>query len=267
MYTICPSCLRRFRLRAEQLAAAGGKVRCGYCRVVFNALEHLRDTDGQATPPRPPAPAAPAKPRPETAAEVSSAPPPAETLGPEWQPEPYLLDVLVGAEPPTSPHPLWRVAAVSLLVLLGLQLAWNYRDELQSYSPPLQDGFRQLCASDRCLPRRRGSLAGLSVLDRDIRFHPDYENAILVNATIINDSAQAMAYPNLQLQLLDEAAEAVAYREFAPVEYLHSERQVAAGLRSGDQFHVLLELTGPVAQANSFELGFGYPTTLLSALR
>lgn len=265
MYTICPSCLRRFRLRAQQLAAAGGKVRCGYCQVVFNALEHLRDTDGPEPPVLSPPPTS-GRPRPEAAATDSSVSP-GEGLGPEWEPEPYLLDVLAGTPPPTQTHPLWRITAGGLVALLCLQLTWNFRDELQAYYQPLQSGFRQLCDDNRCLPRRRGSLAGLTILDQDIRFHPDYEDAILVNAAIINNSTHAMAYPNLQLQLLNEYAEPVAYREFTPMEYLHGERQVAAGLNVGDQFHVLLELTGPVTQATSFELGYGYPSTLLSVLR
>lgn len=272
MFTICPSCLRHFRLRAEQLAAAAGKVRCGYCQVVFNALEHLRDSDG-ATAAQPRSRAR--RPRPEVAAAASSAP--AERaqhdaptrLERTWDEpmEPYLLDVWAGTEAPSRTHPLWGASAAALLLLLCLQLSWNYRDELQSYVPMLQTGLGQLCGESRCLPRRQGSLAGLSILDRDIRFHPDYEDTILVNTTIINDSTQAMAYPNLQLRLLNEAAEPVAYREFTPMEYLHGGYRVAAGLQTGEPFHVLLELTGPVTRAASFELGFDYPVTPLSMLR
>ncbi|MCP3870985.1 MAG: DUF3426 domain-containing protein [Gammaproteobacteria bacterium] len=43
MYTRCPSCQTLFRIRADQLKAADGRVRCCRCNQVFNALEHLRD--------------------------------------------------------------------------------------------------------------------------------------------------------------------------------------------------------------------------------
>lgn len=41
MLTRCPACQTVFRLRAEQLRARRGEVRCGHCFNPFNALEHL----------------------------------------------------------------------------------------------------------------------------------------------------------------------------------------------------------------------------------
>ena len=258
MYTICPSCLRYFRLRAEHLSAASGKVRCGYCQVVFNALEHLydaKDTPAQRRAAR--------KVRPEIAAVASIAPQQSRAAGDvgDWTEEPFLLDVLGGTEAPAHTHPLWRVAAAGLSILLGLQVAWNYRADLQRLSPTVQSVVQQLCVADRCQPQRQGSLAGLMVHDRDIRLHPDYEETLLVNATIVNRSGQAMAYPDLQLRLSDAAATAVAFREFTPMEYLHSDRHISAGLHPEDQFHILLELTGPIADAEAFEVGFAYPAS------
>lgn len=62
LQTQCPKCETRFRVTGEQLSVARGKVRCGNCMNVFNAIEH------QAMPESPyaerststePAPAAP----------------------------------------------------------------------------------------------------------------------------------------------------------------------------------------------------------------
>ncbi|MCB6183417.1 DUF3426 domain-containing protein [Leeia sp. TBRC 13508] len=39
--TRCPNCRTAFRVKADQLAAMSGRVRCGRCAYVFNALEHL----------------------------------------------------------------------------------------------------------------------------------------------------------------------------------------------------------------------------------
>lgn len=44
MLTRCPACQTVFRLRAEQLRARRGEVRCGHCFHPFNALEHLVET-------------------------------------------------------------------------------------------------------------------------------------------------------------------------------------------------------------------------------
>lgn len=41
MYTECPNCHTYFKITPKQLKAAKGKVRCGGCQHVFNALTHL----------------------------------------------------------------------------------------------------------------------------------------------------------------------------------------------------------------------------------
>ena len=43
MLTRCPACETAFRITAEQLSAAHGRVRCGRCQKVFNALECIGD--------------------------------------------------------------------------------------------------------------------------------------------------------------------------------------------------------------------------------
>ncbi len=49
MYTQCPECDVAFRVTAEVLKQAAGKVRCGGCGVAFNALAHLSEEMPVAT--------------------------------------------------------------------------------------------------------------------------------------------------------------------------------------------------------------------------
>ncbi|MBI2309050.1 MAG: DUF3426 domain-containing protein [Rhodocyclales bacterium] len=58
MLTCCPFCHTTFRVTPEQLKARAGKVRCGKCQGVFNALDSLADT-APATETPAPAPQAP----------------------------------------------------------------------------------------------------------------------------------------------------------------------------------------------------------------
>ena len=51
MITQCPSCRTHFRVRARQLAARAGQVRCGKCNRVFDALEHLTEEIAPAREP------------------------------------------------------------------------------------------------------------------------------------------------------------------------------------------------------------------------
>ena len=50
MYTQCPDCATSFRVTADVLKQAAGKVRCGGCGNAFNALAYLSETRPEAKP-------------------------------------------------------------------------------------------------------------------------------------------------------------------------------------------------------------------------
>ena len=54
MYTQCPDCSTAFRVTAEILKQAAGKVRCGGCGNAFNALEYLSESMPEQTSPQEP---------------------------------------------------------------------------------------------------------------------------------------------------------------------------------------------------------------------
>lgn len=53
LQTQCPKCQTRFRVTEEQLGVAKGKVRCGNCMNVFNAIEHQIIPGGTSSRPAP----------------------------------------------------------------------------------------------------------------------------------------------------------------------------------------------------------------------
>ena len=61
MYTQCPECGSAFRVTAEVLKQAAGRVRCGGCGSAFNALDYL----AEHTPVAPAPPPAKDEPAPE----------------------------------------------------------------------------------------------------------------------------------------------------------------------------------------------------------
>jgi predicted Zn finger-like uncharacterized protein len=70
MLTCCPACRTCFRITEAQLAVAQGKVRCGKCKTVFNARQHLKPLPGQTVEESPAtAPATPAPPQQPPASE------------------------------------------------------------------------------------------------------------------------------------------------------------------------------------------------------
>ncbi len=55
MYTCCPICKTNFNVTEAQLQVAQGKVRCGSCKNVFNARQHIHYAPSKAVPTSPPA--------------------------------------------------------------------------------------------------------------------------------------------------------------------------------------------------------------------
>ena len=50
MKSRCPNCQTVFRITPEQMKARAGKVRCGQCQAVFNALDSLLEEEKPVTP-------------------------------------------------------------------------------------------------------------------------------------------------------------------------------------------------------------------------
>ena len=50
METSCPHCGARYRISDNQLQVALGRVKCGECEEVFNALQSLKSFEGKLPP-------------------------------------------------------------------------------------------------------------------------------------------------------------------------------------------------------------------------
>ncbi len=77
MLTRCPSCATHFRVTAEQLKLRAGRVRCGECQHVFNALDTLIEEPALVIASHPPSAR---EPEPAPAGDQEIAVPPAPTL-------------------------------------------------------------------------------------------------------------------------------------------------------------------------------------------
>lgn len=96
MRTACPLCSTVFRVTPEQLRVRAGKVRCGHCQGVFNALESL--VDAPVAEPAPPS------------TELQAAPSAAESLrSPQLDPLPAEESPPQSETTPGTPSP--RVAS------------------------------------------------------------------------------------------------------------------------------------------------------------
>lgn len=348
MYTQCPQCETLFRIGAEQLAQASGRVRCGLCAHCFNALESLSERPEparrrRAAPPEEapvaeaaaaPSAAVLAEEREPPAAEIEYAPfipPPAgaetaaETqsdsvttaanhadtahhlpdavgergdfpplrlaadeggLAPPWiaaepahgRREPNLgpsgeeadavvVDISAEARNAASPPPtaavrrqraggaataLWAAANVALIFILLGQYGYFHRDELAQY-PELRPWLSRLCAVAACEVPLQKDVSRIGLVNRVVQSHPQQENALLIDATLVNDAGFTQPYPVVELRFSDLSNRPVAGRRFRPEEYLAPGVNIPQGMTPNEPVHFMLEIADPGKDAVSFQ--------------
>ncbi len=231
MQTRCPRCRTTFRVRADQLAAAAGKVRCGACQSVFDARMYRLGAPA-ANPP--PAAAMPA-PRPTRLPDLDFA-----TRHPAPQPSGWSTMA-------------WTALNFVLILLLVGQYAWHHRGTFAA-QPALRPAMEGLCVVARCtLPPWR-DIAALELTSRNVQSHPRFDKALLVDATFINHAPLAQPYPDLQVTFLDTEERPIASRRFTPAEYLSPPTH--APLAPGAEAHAVLEILDPGDRAFGYEFAF-----------
>jgi predicted Zn finger-like uncharacterized protein len=151
---------------------------------------------------------------------------------------------------------LWGLAIVLLLLAGAGQAAWFNRDALLSRYPQLLPWARQVCEYFQCELIRFRDVSAIKLLNRDVRDHPRYEDALLVNATIVNQAGLIQPFPVVQLGLFDTDGKVIGERKFRPAEYLDKSMDMDAGMLPGKPVHIVLEVTGPTQGAVSFEFRF-----------
>ena len=170
-----------------------------------------------------------------------------------------LLDDLAALE--SAPRPSrwramsWALFALVLVALAAVQLAFIERQPLLAWAPQAAPFIDALCAHLPCLERREAA-SSVRLLARDVREHPSYRDALLVNATIVNDAKTPSPYPVIDLRLRDAAGNVLSARQFQPSEYLDQSIDLVAGMPSARPVYIVLELAGNASNAVSFEFTF-----------
>ena len=278
MFTDCPSCERLFRIRAAQLQAADGWVRCGYCAETFYALERLHDAPVKQAPPalsdteRMDTPAQPIQPpddvtvgqQDEAQAEAAAAQQEAteaETADAGQDREllaelPPVLDHEAEKTTASSSRFIWAGLIIILSMIALAQVAWFNRDRLLREYPALTPWAERLCERLQCDVIRFRDLSAIKLLNREVRTHPRFRDALLVRATMVNNAEYIQPYPQIELVIYATNGQVISQGRFKPADYLGPAANPAAGMAPSAPIHFVLELAGAAQQAVSFEFQF-----------
>ncbi|TRZ69440.1 MAG: DUF3426 domain-containing protein [Rhodocyclaceae bacterium] len=264
--TLCPACGTTFRVTPEQLKVKQGKVRCGKCQHVFNAIETLHDAMAE------PAGVSQFESQPEfdamedALAEMEAeAPSIAAPLGESQEEGPWQE---IGPPQPAESEPArsrawpWALASLLTLLFLTLQLSMHYRVELSVLAPSAKPMLLALCKPFDCdLPLPHLSDL-VSIESSDL--HPDVgqKDQLVLAATLKNRAPFAQAYPHLELTLTDTLDKAILRKVLVPAEYLAKEASSAGGFAGNSEIAVNLALKYDNAEnvpATGYRLYLFYP--------
>jgi hypothetical protein len=203
----------------KELTAAQGKLRCGECGSVFNAMDSLSTKLPEQADP---------------SEKVSF-----ESLN-KKQLESYRV-----AKSPSTKSPaksikkpnktLWATVATATLVGLLATQVWATRDTWLSPSK----------APDK-----------IKMTSRKVFSHPSEPNALIITGLIENTAEHAQEYPFLEAKLLDNNNKLVALRRFRPEEYLENYTTDTL-IKSSETTSIRLKIQDPPGnKAKHFQFSF-----------
>lgn len=253
LVTRCANCGTAFRLQPAQLAARGGKVRCGKCTQVFDAVAGLVEPGGATTGDEP----SPQLALFEAARRAAAAPQATAAAGEE--PE-LLPEFLEEVEPPRRQW-LWGLATLVALVALAAQALLYFRTEVAVLVPEAREPLARACAKLGCelrLPRRPELM---SIETSDLQTDNRREGIIVLNAVIRNRAPFAQEFPALELTLTDERDQALVRRVLAPRDYLPAglAERAAQGIAPGSDTVLRVSFDASRVKAIGYRLYLFYP--------
>ena len=295
MLTRCPNCETTFRVTPEQLKARQGRVRCGECQEVFNAL----DTLVEAAPAAMPAAAMPEEVTPnsreddnvapvETApiAENAEEPTPAAEVAPDLSHGPPMAPPAEAPEAPKAPEDLevepepeaptsaangdwaaaasparrrrwpWALGIVATALVLAMQAIMHFRTEIAVLHPDARPLLLAACETFGCKLLLPRKAELMSIETSDL--HPEANGKLTLTATLKNRAPFAQEHPHLELTLTDTADKALVRRVLAPADYLSTAARAEAGFAAGKETPVDLSVEADVPAAG-YRLYLFYP--------
>ena len=254
METSCDQCKSRFRLTEVQLREAYGKVRCGECGAVFNALLGLKNYAGELPPdylehqfPATESDNADTQPAARTDAENRS----------DDRQALSLHEAMYGSERRSffSLGPLSWFIGILLLSALGIAQAIYYQRYQLIEDSRYQQQVINLCQLLPCAEREFASVDQIRLLERNVFTHPVASNALMVTGSFVNQAPFAQKIPELLISLFDLQGKLIANRSFTASEYLPEDRNRSV-VQSQIPIQFRLEIVDPGTDALTYEFEF-----------
>lgn len=251
METVCPHCSAHYRVTDNQLQAALGRVKCGQCGMIFNALQSLKAFDGELPEGYQPPPLLAKNDSLRTDdLDIRAEPKPTES-------ELSLHEAMYGYKRNSLAHfsPFLWFVGILILIVLGIAQAVYYQRYQLIEKPRFQQQVLTLCELVPCGESQFSSIRQIKLLERNVFTHPVTSNALMVTGSFVNQAPFIQKLPNMLVSLFDIKGDLIANRVFEPTEYLQDDRNRTT-IESSKPVQFRLEIVDPGTDALTYEFEF-----------
>lgn len=152
----------------------------------------------------------------------------------------------------------WTLLSLLLLVFLAAQFIYFNFDRL-SRNTEFRPVMSELCNLIGCQLPSMTNLNKIRSQHLVVRTHPEFENALQVDALLYNLAEHPQPYPDLALTFSNHKGDVVASRLFTPAEYLPGNLKDSITMPSSIPVRISLTLINPSSEALSHRLTFHSP--------
>ena len=265
METTCNQCKSRFRITERQLKQAYGKVCCGECGSVFNALHGLKNYDGELPPDyllqqfdedEPPVDDR-VDDRLEESVQAEQLAMQAAEAEVETAPELSLHEAMYGSQRRSffSMSPLTWLIGILLLSAIGVAQAIYYQRYELIKKPRYQQQVINICQLLPCAQSQFSSTEQIRLLERNVFTHPVSSNALMMTGSFVNKAPFAQKLPDMLISLFDIKGKLIANRVFTAPEYLLTDKNRRV-MQPAKPVQFRLEVVDPGTDALTYEFEF-----------
>lgn len=150
---------------------------------------------------------------------------------------------------------LWSAIALAAAAALVHQLGWAHWDRLARYEP-IRPVYAQVCDWLGCELPPLQAIDQIQSRQMVVRSHPEHDNALLVEATLLNQAGFDQPFPAIALSFANLNNDVVAQRVFQPRDYLPDGTDPDDTIPAGTGVRVSLSLQDPGRDAINYRLDF-----------
>jgi predicted Zn finger-like uncharacterized protein len=154
---------------------------------------------------------------------------------------------------PSAKRWLWRAGVIIAGLLLLVQIAIVRFDTLSKH-PSYRPFFSSVCNLVGCSLPPLIDTQQIRTTNLIVRSHPRQQNALIIDAILINNAHFSQAFPALQLEFNDINDQLIASRQLQPDEYLRGELAGAKEMANNQPIQLSIEIVDPGERAVNYQL-------------